>query len=175
MISQKEGRVARELAAAEDSPYLAGKSPRRPLLPLPASASDPASCGFSEDAMRGHPFFKECGAAVEAENADTVVPAVEGTVQDMSDDETAPAAAYWAFASIEDNVHAFLNYISSEVRFGSSFQGLSCGSLSCGRTETRNMKMHYCKLPPPKNATPHFTRCCYHSLHQVVVAHHKCS
>jgi hypothetical protein len=120
MISQKESRVARELAAAEDSPYLAGKSPRRPLQPLPPSASDPATCGFSEDALRGHAFFKECSAAVEANNADTIVPAAEGTVQDMSDDETAPAAAYWAFASIEDNIHAFLNYISSEVCFNSA-------------------------------------------------------
>lgn len=117
MISQKEDRNSRELAAAEDSPYLTGKSPRRPLQPLPPSASDPATCGFSEDAMRGHAFFKECAAAVEANNADAVVPAAEGIVQDMSDDETAPAAVYWAFASIEDNVHAFLNYISSEVRF----------------------------------------------------------
>ena len=117
MIAAKEARVAHELAAAEDSPYLAGKSPRRPLQPLPASASDPATCGFSEEALRGHPFFKECCVAVESETADAVVPVAEGTVQDMSDDETAPAAVYWAFASIEDNVHAFLNYIASEVCF----------------------------------------------------------
>lgn len=116
MISQKEARMARELAAAEDSPYLAGKEPRRPLQALPASATDPATCGFSEDALREHAFFKECAAAVDAQDVGAVTQPPEGTIQDMSDDETAPAAVYWAFASIEDNVHAFLNYISSEVR-----------------------------------------------------------
>lgn len=115
--------MARELAAAKDSPYLAGKSPRRPLQPLPASASEPAACGFSEEALRGHAFFRECCAAIESEDVDAVVPAAEGAVQDMSDDETAPAAVYWAFASIEDNVHAFLNYMSSEVRFWLQLQG----------------------------------------------------
>lgn len=116
MISRKQAHEQQEVDAAEDSPYLRGKPSLRPLQPQSAVATDSASCGFSADDLKAHPFHHECVAAVASGDVDATVPAADGTVQDMSDDETAPGAVYWAFAALEDNAHALLSYVTSEVR-----------------------------------------------------------
>jgi hypothetical protein len=145
LISQKQAQEQHELDAAEDSPYLQGKPALRPLQPCTSALTDCASCGFSVEHLRNHPFHRECVAAVASKDADVTVPAAEGTVQDMSDDETGPGAVYWAFAALEDNAHALLSYMTSEVCFLCMHSGASTCCIHGPQTAPRGW---YVSFPP---------------------------
>lgn len=110
-IAAKVERERREVQAAQDSPWIAGQTPRRPL-PRPAEVAAP---GFTADALRAHPFFRECEAAVASRDADLLLPAPAGAVQPISDDASTPAAVHWALMGLQSSASALAHHISTEV------------------------------------------------------------
>lgn len=111
-IAAKLQREEAEIEAAVDSPWLAGKAPRQPLPP-PAEVNTP---GFTADALRAHPFFGECAAAVASGDPGVLLPPPAGAVQEMRDDESIPAMVHWALVGLQGSASALAHYISTEVR-----------------------------------------------------------
>eukprot|EP00892_Ulva_mutabilis_P007377 jgi/Ulvmu1/5010/UM021_0027.1 len=110
-IATKLQREEAEIEAAQDSPWLAGKAPRQ-RLPAPAPVCAP---GFTADALRAHPFFGECAAAVASGDAGTLLPPPAGAVQEIRDDQSTPAAVHWALVGLQSSASALAHYISTET------------------------------------------------------------
>lgn len=110
-IAAKTERERREVQAAQDSPWIAGQAPRRPL-PQAAPVTAP---GFTADALRAHPFFRECEAAVASGDASLLLPPPADAVQPMASEASTPAAVHWALVGLQSNASALAHYISTEV------------------------------------------------------------
>lgn len=110
-IAVKMEREQQEVKAAQDSPWIAGQSPRRPL-PNPADVTGP---GFTAASLRTHPFFRECEAAVTSGDAGMSLPPPADAVQPIHEDQSLPAQLYWALNSLQSSASGLAHHISTEV------------------------------------------------------------